>query len=98
MFFYFIPGGEFDSRVLTFTFRAGPSIETPRIVRGSTLPIDDSESESTEGFLLHVEIDEGSLDTRDTERVSIEDSVILVSILDDNGKSICLCSYRKMQI
>ena len=89
MFFYCTPGSEFDSSVLTFTFRAGLSIEEPRIVHGSTLPIDDSESESTEGFLLHVEIDERSLDMRDVGRVSIEESVILVSILDDNGKSIC---------
>jgi hypothetical protein len=75
---------EFESRVLRFTFRAGLSTEVPIIVRGSTLPIDDSQSEITEGFLLLVEIDTSSLDPRDVGRVSVEDSVILVSILDDN--------------
>ena len=54
------------------------------MVSGSMFAADDSSSESIEGFVLLLEVDE--LDPRDEERVSIERSVILVSIQDDGGK------------
>lgn len=61
-------------------------MEAPKSIFGSFLPTDDSESESTEGFLLHVEIDKDSLDSRDVGRVSVQMGVVLVTIMDDGGR------------
>ena len=77
-------GGDFDSHGSSFTFRSGLFPEPPVRILGSSLPTDDTEPEFTEGFVLYVEVDESSLDSRDVGRISIVNSVVLVSILDNN--------------
>ena len=84
---YALTESDFDVSTRSITFTAGLNEEAPKSISGSTLPRDDSKSESTEGFVLFLEVDENSLDLRDAGRVSIEGerNVILVFILDDGG-------------
>ena len=84
---YALTESDFDRSTRSLTFIAGLNKEAPKSISGSTLPRDDSKSESTEGFVLYLEVDESSLDPRDAGRISIEGerNVILVFILDDGG-------------
>ena len=77
---------DYESIVIRLTFEAGLESEPPHLFIASILANDDSESESTEGFVLLLEVDEGSRDPRDRRRINIEESVFLVSIVDDGGK------------
>ena len=72
---------------MRFTFQAGLVSDTSISVLGSSLPVDDSQPEPIEGFVLHLEFNNDDLDSRDLRRVRIERRVILVSILDDGGIS-----------
>ena len=76
---------DFKSESIRFTFSAGLVTDPPRTILGSSLGVEDSSAESTEGFVLRVAIDEASLDRRDVGRVRVDKSLVLVSILDDQG-------------
>ena len=78
-------GSDFESEIIRFTFNAGLESDPPRTVRGSSLGRRDSDKETAEGFVLLVAVDEASLDPRDAGRVSVEDDLILVSIVDNKG-------------
>ena len=71
---------DFESIVIRFTFEAGREREQPFEFIASVLAADDSDPESTEGFVLYLEVDE--VDSRDSGRINIEESVFLVSIVD----------------
>ena len=77
-------GGDFASSSSSFTFHSGLFPEIPVLIPGFSLPTDDTEPEFTEGFVLYVEVDESRLDSRDVGRISIVNSVVLVSISDDD--------------
>ena len=85
-FFSYLTVGDFDPNSKSFTFRAGLFPEPPIIIRGSSLAIDDEMPEVIEGFLLYLEIDNSRLDSRDVDRISVENSVILVLINDNDGE------------
>ena len=78
-------GSDFESEIIRFTFSAGLESDPPRTVLGSSLGRRDSDEETAEGFVLLVAVDEASLDPRDVGRVSVEDDLILVSIVDNNN-------------
>ena len=44
----------------------------------------DAEEETPEGFILYLVVDESTLDARDVGRISTVNSVVLITILDDN--------------
>ena len=44
----------------------------------------DAEEETLEGFVLYLVIDGSTLDARDVGRISLVNSVVLITILDDN--------------
>ena len=52
--------------------------------------MNDEEPESTEGFLLYLQVDNNSLDPRDVGRINIDTDTILVSLRDDGGKYLSL--------
>lgn len=74
--------GDFNADIIRLTFRAGVS-DTPTVISGSSLSVDDTRLESNEGFLLYVEINEESLDPRDRGRTDFNGLLISVVIIDD---------------
>ena len=62
------------------------SIASPVEIPGSSLAIDDSEPEFTEGYVLYVEVDESRLDPRDKDIIHVMNTLVLVTIQDDDRK------------
>lgn len=88
---------DFVSDVVIVTLRAGLQ-DSPAVISGSSLPVDDSREERSEGFLLFVEINEESLDPRDRGRNSFDGLVIPVSIIDDDEGTLVYIIYLKNAI
>ena len=70
----------------TLAFNSGLHEKSLRQIQGSQFSVNDEEPESTEGFLLYLQVDNNALDPRDVGRINIDTNTILVSLRDDGGK------------
>ena len=82
-------GVDFNTSVFDLSF--GKSEE---LIRMSFSTNNDSRAELTEGFLCYLEVIEDQLHPRDVGRIDFFNRLVLVQILDNDGKDVCPVSVK----
>ena len=82
-------GVDFNTSVFDLSF--GKSEE---LIRMSFSTNNDSHTELTEGFLCYLEVIEDQLHPRDVGRIDFFNRLVLVRILDNDGKDVCPVSVK----
>ena len=102
---------DFNGLVASYSFRAGLVPEPSVVFSSSGLALSDSLPEFTEGFLLYLDINERSLDTRDLQRLQtgnfkVVNPLVVVSVpsndrkclyLESNTQSLIVCPLHLIQ-
>ena len=79
---FILSGDDFDDRSLSIGFTS--SVQRNILLNN---PLDDSEVELDEGYLILLEVDRQNTDPLDLSRLQILNNIILVVIEDNDGKS-----------
>ena len=82
-------GVDFNASVFDLSF--GKSEE---LIRVSFSTNNDSRAELKEGFLCYLEVIEDQLHPRDVGRIDFFNRLVLVRILDNDGKDVCPVSVK----